>query len=377
MTTQKLLYSLSTPGEVTRKVFTGLDGLCKIKADWGHVYQQIYRPRYYHHWDWMESYIQYLVDDPDSIQFIVFRSRGEPTTILPLQYLKNWRCCIPLSSLRLPYHKHLNISDFVCSSDAINEIYIEEIFHYLTSDRLLPRHSLLQMRNVPSVSPLADIMKKMASSYMALARQKRSAYFDCTNENALNCALPGRLKRNLRRIANKVTNREKLISEFVCDMDDLPKAYNIFVFLESSGWKGNSGSRTAIGNNFRLRQFYQSLITSFGERERCQINLLKMGNKYVAGQFCLKQGRRLYILKIGYDESYKYIAPGALLLMEVLKNSAKDKTIDAVSLTTAPEWANRWNPNLEDLEDIYLFSKSVTGIIGRAGMSAWMNLKNK
>ncbi|MFO1022381.1 MAG: GNAT family N-acetyltransferase [Planctomycetales bacterium] len=71
------------------------------------------------------------------------------------------------------------------------------------------------------------------------------------------------------------------------------------------------------------RKFYSDLIQQLGPSGQCAIFPMTVEGKAIAGQFALLDGNTCYLLKIGYDENYKHLSPGNMLLEQLqrLQNS--------------------------------------------------------
>lgn len=149
--------------------------------------------------------------------------------------------------------------------------------------------------------------------------------------------------------------------EFVTafDTETLSPAFDEFVDVEASGWKGRIG--TAIQADRRLMGFYRSLIDGFTPTGGVRINLLRVGGRCIAGQFCLKVDRSLYNLKIGYREDFSRLSPGNMLLEHVLKREFAAGDVDAVNLITGASWQRHWRPQTRKRFTAYAFNHTLRG----------------
>jgi CelD/BcsL family acetyltransferase involved in cellulose biosynthesis len=143
------------------------------------------------------------------------------------------------------------------------------------------------------------------------------------------------------------------------DTESLSSAFDEFVGVEASGWKGRTG--TAIRADRRLMGFYRSLIDGFMPIGGVRINLLRVDGQCIAGQFCLKVDRSLYSLKIGYREDFSRLSPGNMLLEHVLKREFATGDVDAVDLITGAPWQRHWRPQTRKLFTAYAFNRTVRG----------------
>jgi CelD/BcsL family acetyltransferase involved in cellulose biosynthesis len=145
--------------------------------------------------------------------------------------------------------------------------------------------------------------------------------------------------------------------------DALKQAFTRFLEVEASGWKGKDGTGSAISLDPRIADFYKQLVDRFGARGNCEINLLEVDGRAVAGQFALIVADIMYLLKIGYNEEYSQIAPGNLLLEHTLDRLNSEGLIREVNLVTGVAWHSSWRPTRHRVFRCYCYSSSLPGLV--------------
>src|SRR5262247_112780 len=58
------------------KIFQGAAGLAAIRDDWNRVTRALDKPRFFHFYEWYESYLNTLSDSP--VYFVLARRKGAP-----------------------------------------------------------------------------------------------------------------------------------------------------------------------------------------------------------------------------------------------------------------------------------------------------------
>jgi len=155
-------------------------------------------------------------------------------------------------------------------------------------------------------------------------------------------AVTAKFKSNLRR-RNRIAEQSAPLSHRTYRWgSELGEAFDVFLEIEASGWKGAASS--AIRCQPALLSFYQALLREFAARDACIISLLWHGDRPIAGQFCLRIGRTLNILKVGFSEAHANFAPGILLLERMIQQSCDDPGIDVLHLVNEPEWSRSFRP---------------------------------
>jgi CelD/BcsL family acetyltransferase involved in cellulose biosynthesis len=75
----------------------------------------------------------------------------------------------------------------------------------------------------------------------------------------------------------------------------------------------------------------------------------------MAGQFCLRLGSTLYVLKIGYLEEHAALAPGNMLLERVIQSATEEAApIRSFNLISGARWHDDWKPVSESVWDLWL-----------------------
>ena len=116
--------------------------------------------------------------------------------------------------------------------------------------------------------------------------------------------------RDLRRRSNRL--RDAVGETEIVDVSDDPDAPQIFLALESSGWKGREG--TAMACREGDTQFFVEVCERFRENGRLEMIALRAGDDNVIAMLCnLRSGEGSYSFKIAHDENYSKFSPGIQL----------------------------------------------------------------
>jgi hypothetical protein len=158
------------------------------------------------------------------------------------------------------------------------------------------------------------------------------------------------------------------------------EAFDLFIDIEASGWKGDAGTSSAIRCRPRMLEFYRTLVREFSGLNACVINILWHGDKAVAGQFGLQIGTTLNILKIGFSDAHSSFAPGNLLLERTIRHACEDPGIAMVSLVNDPPWARNFKPMTKGVWSYCAPNRSARGVLVHLGLLAkrtWEHRGNK
>jgi len=173
------------------------------------------------------------------------------------------------------------------------------------------------------------------------------------------------LSRQSRASLNQRRNRLRRIGplEWKHAPDDLPidEATRIFVELEASGWKGESGTGTATKCSGARQAFLEELAGG-GDGLEIKLHLLLAGGAPVAAMYCITVGDTHLVLLSGYDERYARASPGHLLVHEVIRWAVARGMRELDFMSCAPHW-RRWHPAERSMRQLTISDGSVKGVL--------------
>jgi hypothetical protein len=204
----------------------------------------------------------------------------------------------------------------------------------------------------------------------ALSDAGTSAFCDVSHADALK-ALSKDTLRNFDRLRRRAEKDFGTVAvERVTDPEPLHStAFDRFVALEDSGWKGTSGAGTSLAVDTTAQTFLRDVLRRFGADRRARIDFLTIAGRDAAAQLMLLDGPTWFLLKIGYDPAFKDVGPGGILLKTFLEEMVDDPEILEVNLTTNPPWASRWHFQTEPVHHVHIYNSTWRGRILYAGRS--------
>ncbi len=333
----------------------GMEGLQALKDDWERLHAGMEHPAYHQDWRWMVALQQCLIESP--LHFVVLLRRNRTAAILPLQLRAETKAGIKHRYLSFPYHNHVVLSDALVDSGLIGEMDFREILYFLENQREFS-WDFIKLSGIYERSPLRDLLPQ---SGLELEEVASNAYFNW-DSGRYDVTLSKKFIKNIQRLANKAGQElGPLSASYVNDTKNLPAAYETFLELEASGWKGESGTSTAIKHNPQLVSFYRQLLDSFSSDGSFQINLLEINGVPAAGQMCARSGHTWYIMKVGYNDELKQYGAGNILMLSFLERVSAQDGISELNLVTSPPWAQRWHLNTRPVFAVQHFNNHFKG----------------
>jgi CelD/BcsL family acetyltransferase involved in cellulose biosynthesis len=320
----------------------GREGLTAIKADWDEVIRQMERVYLHQRYEWYQSYVEALEDDDARMNFIVAYRNGEPRAIYPLRHQAATLFGIPARVLTVPQHAHLPHVDFIHRRADEDRGLLGDLITFLRSQKDL-RWDLICVPNAVNGSAAEFAVQDLPPARRYSREQKGCNYLPCQGPyDQLRKTFSKNLRANLNTSRNRLAREGTADYVFAREQSTLDAALREFIELEGSGWKGSAGEGSAIQHSPALVGFYQALTRHFGAGGDCEIRLLRLNGRAIAGGFYLRSGGREYTVKIGYDETKHALSPGSLLLDASLREICEDGTIEFVDWMSNSAWCLPW-----------------------------------
>jgi CelD/BcsL family acetyltransferase involved in cellulose biosynthesis len=121
------------------------------------------------------------------------------------------------------------------------------------------------------------------------------------------------IERRRRKLRREYRVEEKVIEAPVDLEGELARGFEV----EASGWKGRAG--TAIGSSPETSRFYRGVATDLQRHDELRLSTLSADGRMIAFDLGLVHEARYYVLKTGFDESWRRFAPGLALRLSVVE----------------------------------------------------------
>lgn len=166
-----------------------------------------------------------------------------------------------------------------------------------------------------------------ATHRVRIAPHALSPVVDCrrTHEQWL-ASRSKRIRQRLRRDGKEAFGRLGMTVAFRTDDPTQSDLFERMLAVEQSGWKGQQG--TAIRDNPAELRFYTGIARAAAAAGALHLALLWHGDRLVAFELGVRGGRRLFLLKVGYDEAFADISAGYLLAAEHIRHCIEHPAID-------------------------------------------------
>jgi CelD/BcsL family acetyltransferase involved in cellulose biosynthesis len=353
------------------EVFQGSAGLEALAAGWRALVHALPRPSYVQLWEWHRAFLTALAPDPEAFYAGALYEGDMVVAIVPLVFAAMQLAGVRVHGAGLPHHEHARHGDILVHPRVMARFD-------LAGTLAAMRRRLGRPWDVTRLGPTTEDSTATAAVGVLRPDALRVTESDGLSdalENGPYEALMDSLSKNfrgaLRKARNKLNRLEGVRVEWASTPEAVAAAFPRFLEVEASGWKGKAGAGTAIALDPALRGFYGELARLLAASGHGRLNLLMHGDRVMAGQFGIVAGERYFLLKIGYDESYKHEAPGNLLLERLLQTVAGEPAIRYVDLVSDAAWHQSWKPVQRRVLVHHVFHPTPRGV------PVWLALRGK
>jgi CelD/BcsL family acetyltransferase involved in cellulose biosynthesis len=355
------------------QAYQGLEGFKRLLPEWIALAESMPGIRFNQYPEWYRAYMSSLESDTNRVWFVGGYRDGILAAVFPLQFQQTGAGVFRHRQLGTIEHNEMLLSDFVFPQIVENQGLLFELTQWLRTQRVF-RWDALRLRRVSSESSIAYAARARLPQATGALRFYASGYFptDGTYDHATQ-GMTAKFKSNLRRRNRIAEESGHLVHRVYHSREELARAFEIFLDIEASGWKGEAGTSSAIRCQPGMLAFYSALVREFSAQDACVINLLWHGDHAVAAQLCLKIGKTLNILKVGFSEANAKFAPGLLLLERMIRQSCEDPGIDVLHLVNNPEWAMFFKPRVTVVWSYFAPNWNTRGLALHLGLLARHN----
>ena len=189
-------------------------------------------------------------------------------------------------------------------------------------------------------------------------------------------AMRAKYRQNLNRSRRMIASLEDPEFSLVSEPADVIRAFEEFIELEASGWKGGKSHPrgdvrrpAAMALNEKKRRFYLSVVRAFAEQGAVEIPCLRSQGRLIGAEVWLILGDTCYALKTAYDERFSRLSPGVMAFDLGYQHHVATRTCKAINTITSTPAVDEWLPDKVRVQTLSLFNSSLRGRLFAAAMS--------
>lgn len=216
---------------------------------------------------------------------------------------------------------------------------VEDLFDILARDHIkMPDVLVLpEMRADGAVAKLIRSVAVGRQLPIVSIEQKSRPFLqsELDGETYVKQAIGPHHRREYSRLWRRLTEQGELAHRIARTPDEVRFAFEHFLTLEASGWKGRRGTAMAV-DRFRAA-FAREAVNNLAERDCVRIHTLELDGRVIAILIVFTFSGEAWTWKTAYDETLQAYSPGMLLMIEVVKNHLEDTNITRTDSCAVPD----------------------------------------
>jgi len=358
------------------EVVEGRDAFAGLEREWNAALGRGPRDEPMLRHEWLRAFVENFAPGA-TLRTFVARSGREICAALPLietQERSADTCLFPMTTWHTPVNDHSQRGGMLLGRRG--EEGLRLIWDAL---RQAPGWDRLRLRDLPEGAPEWQLRRwaEEAGHPCGLWVSLRSPYLELpASFDAVEKSLDGKFRQNLRRRRRRLAERGEVGYEIVDGKDAraLDEALADLFEIEAAGWKGKDG--TAIAQRPELVGFYTQIARDAAKRGALSLGRLTLAGKPIAAHLSIVQGKRHYLVKIGYDESLHEFSPGQQMVAEAIRDSCARGLREFDFLGPCMDWKLDWESRLRTHRWLTIFRPTRQGrIVHGARFLAWPVLR--
>ena len=238
--------------------------------------------------------------------------------------------------------------------------------HQIARAAVAARAPRTDLRSLDARDPLLAEMRAAALAHGHTTIERvtdREPYVDLSGSfEGYEAGLPRKHRKELGRMRRRLEDEGSVAFEFADGRERLPELLEEGFRIEGSGWKTERG--TAIALVPEVRRFYTEIAEWAASRGWLRLAFLRLDGRPLAFHFTLEDGVVAYQLKGGYDPAFRELAPGTLLIQDMLEWAFATGLHSYEFLGADEDFKLDWTSGLRDRLAIQAFPHSPAGAAG-------------
>jgi CelD/BcsL family acetyltransferase involved in cellulose biosynthesis len=237
---------------------------------------------------------------------------------------------LPIRVLNAPPCRYSYLATPVIDRSCLDET-LDAMLDCIAAETRLPKIMALDAIGAEGATyeALLRVLARRGSAPCIMEQSRRPKLQSALDGTAyLEQALSSSTRKKLRQHRRRLAEKGALTSVIATEPAAARRAFEDFLALEASGWKGREG--TALLNDKGDAAFMRAAVGALAEVGCASIHSLNLDGKPVSMQLVGRADAVAFTWKTAYDEAFQDFSPGTLLLEDYTTAFLADKTIASV-----------------------------------------------
>jgi hypothetical protein len=345
--------------------FRGRAGLDVLEADWRRIYAAMAERTALLSFEACSLYVDHYLETPGQLRCLALGDGERTRAICVLEPRTERRLGFPVPTWGALWLKGGNEAEVLCADPEARRALIPVLVAHLR--RHPEGRSLLTLGPVRPDSPIWEGLAGLKPGAACLEPHEGVRVIDCSRPYP---EFVAGLSRNSRKALKSHERRLAALDgarfERAREREQRVAAFERFMELEASGWKGRAGS--AVRCQPGSAGFHAALAADLDD---CEMLTLHADGRCLAATLLLHAGTACSGLKIAYDEAYAHLSPGNLVMAKAIELCCADPETRVLDLVGDSPWARNWSDTVIPQQLVHIGLGGVRG----AALKALLRLR--
>lgn len=334
-----------------------LSTFADFKDQWNRLVEDTSNEPFYRH-EFIHNWINSFAFNMELKILMGFDINNKLVAALPLMKERGSILRVPIRQLTSTANAHSSRFDLIAED---GELAGQKFFAHLAEDKSWDVLKIIDVMDNANAWHIYHAAKK-ANFLVGTWQSQLSPYllFPASFDKLLE-EMSSSFNTNLRRRFRKLEKMGVFSIERVTDSEHLYRFLQQSFAIEQNGWKGQKG--TAIAQDNKTYNFYTKLAYTTASHKNLLMYSLNIDGKSIAFMYGIAYRGIYYIMKLGYEESFKDCSPGLILLSEVLKDCISQGLKGCDFLGSNDEWKLKWSKKVHPHNWLFIFRNNSFGNI--------------
>ena len=221
----------------------------------------------------------------------------------------------------------------------------------------------LELSLLDSGSALVPVIHELSARSGTLVHSRvmcRAPYLELPESpEAFEAMLTAKRRSGLRRLRRRLAELGEVSVQLCTEEGGFDERLSEGLAVEHSGWKGKRG--TAIASQRATRAFYADIASWLARRGWLRLAFLRLNGRAIAFDLAAEMDGVHYLVKTGYDETLRSLAPGMVLRHEMILRCIRSGCRSYEFLGSEMPWKRVWTRTSHDRLQLHAFAATVPG----------------
>ena len=319
---------MNNSGYTINKVET-LEKLSEIKNDWERLSNSRKEIPILFSYEVFIIYYDTIIKNFNKVKmeiYIIKNENNKIVAIFPFTFQKRkYFNFLSIREMSVKDEYLIGFYNFLIDLEENPELIFQIFFKYLKENRR--KWDIIKIYSINEDEKFLKVFKSIIQmNYNIEEREKNTLVINCQREfeDYIKNELDGKDFRELKRKCRRLDEQGLVKLVELKEPQEIEKGLSYFYNIEDSGWKG--AEKTSLKRSYH-GEFYQKLALHFVGEDKLRLYFLQVNNEYVAGIYSIVDSGILYLIKIGYLNSFSAYSPSTVLFYRVFEKLFTEKKI--------------------------------------------------